>query len=185
MSIEERGRALEEAFYAKKNAELLGQVKLDLDTKSKRDDIKSATGITDDTVLDSLIGIGVDSSSLAAISIAPMVFVAWADGSINDKEREAVMAGAEKAGISADSTAAKMLSGWLTEKPDASLTEAWKGYIDAINLKLPAGDKVKLGEQIMARCSSVAEPAGGFLGLGSISTKEKAILDMLKSTLDA
>jgi len=185
MSIEERGRALEEAFYAKKNAELLEQVRADLDTATKREDLKSATGITDDTVLDALINLGVNSGSLAAISIAPMVLVAWANGTINDKECEAVMAGAEKSGIASGSTAAKMLSGWLTEKPGDDLAVAWKGYIGAINLKLPAGDQVELGEQIMARCNNVAEAAGGFLGLGSISANEKAVLDIVKATLDA
>lgn len=184
MSIEERGKALEEAFFAKKNKELLDQVKSDLDINTKRDDLKTATGITDDGVLDALSGIGVTSESLAAISIAPMILVAWADGSINDKEREAVMSGAALSGVKADTAAGQMLSGWLTEEPGESLAESWKAYIQAISEKLPAGEKVKLGEQLMERCKKVAEAAGGFLGLGSVSAKENDVLDMIKSALD-
>ena len=183
MSIEERGKALEEAFFAKKNRELLEQVKIDLDTETQRDALKAATGVTADTVLDSLIGIGVNSESLAALAIAPMILVAWADGSISDKEREAVVSAAEKAGVEADSTASKLLSSWLEEKPSDELADTWKEYVGAVKLKLPAGDQVKLGEQILARCQTVAESAGGFLGLGSISAKETALLEMLKSTL--
>ena len=184
MSIEERGKALEEAFFAKKNKELLDQVKSDLDITTRRDDLKQATGISDDGVLDELIGIGVTSESLAAVSLAPLVLVAWADGTVSDKEREAILTSAEQAGIKADSAAGKMLSGWLTEQPDADLAQTWKDYTQAIGEKLPAGEKVKLGEQLLGRCNKVAEAAGGFLGLGSVSVKEKAVLDMLKSTLE-
>ena len=184
MSIEERGKALEEAFFAKKNRELLEQVKADLDTKAKRDELKAATGITADSVLDGLIAIGVNAESLAALSIAPMVLVAWADGSIAEKEREAIMSAAEKEGVTSSSTAGKLLDGWLDERPDDDLAEAWKGYVEALKLKLPAGDQVKLGEQIMGRCKGVAESAGGFLGLGSISAEESEVLKMLKATLE-
>lgn len=183
MSIEERGKALEEAFFAQKNKELLAQVKADLDISTRRDDLKAATGVSDDSVLDELINIGVTSQSIAAISLVPLILVAWADGTVSEKEREAILTSAEQAGVQADSAAGKMLTGWLAEQPDATLTETWKDYMQAICEKLPAGDKVKLGEQLMERCKKVAEAAGGFLGLGSVSVKEKAVLDMLRSTL--
>ena len=80
MSIEERGKALEEAFFAKKNKELLQQVKQDLDSAKQREALKTATGIAEDEVLDKILAIGVNAESLAAMSIAPMVLVAWADG---------------------------------------------------------------------------------------------------------
>ena len=184
MSIEERGKALEEAFFAKKNQELLDQFKSEMDVNTQRDDLKSATGISDDGVLDQLIEIGLTSESIAAVSLVPLVLVAWADGNIKEKEREAVLTSAGQSGVRPDSVAGQMLSSWLEEKPDANLAEIWKDYITAIGEKLPAGDKVKLGEQLLSRCNTVAEAAGGFLGLGSVSVNEKVVLDMLKTTLE-
>ena len=183
MGIEERGKALEEAFFAKKNKQLMDDFKSELDANTKRDDLKTATGISDDQVLDELLEIGVTADSIAAVSLVPLVLVAWADGSVDAKERDAVLASAQQAGIKADSAAGRVLSGWLDEQPDSGLAAAWKDYVTIINEKLPAGEKVKFGEQLMARCKTVAEAAGGFLGLGSISTKEKAVLDMLESAL--
>lgn len=183
MSIEERGKALEEAFFAKKNKELLEQVKAQLDASTQRDNLKAACGIEDDGLLDQLIENGLNAESITAMSMVPLVLVAWADGSVNDKEREAILSSAEQAGIKSDSVASQMLIGWLDQAPDASLTDVWKDYVGAVAEKLPAGEKIKLGEQILSRCQQVAESAGGFLGLASISAQEKTVLDMLKATL--
>lgn len=184
MGFEERGKALEDAFFAKKNRELLEQVKQDLDVAAHRSELKDATGITEDDMLDRILTTGVNAESLAAMSIAPLVLVAWADGSISTKEHEAVASGAEKAGIKTGSTAYQLLQGWLTEKPDDSLMSVWADYTKAMCEKLQAGDKVKLSEQVLGRCKSVAESAGGFLGLGSISSKEQAVLDALAAAFE-
>lgn len=184
MSFEERGKALEDAFFAKKNRELLDKVKEDLNATEQRADLKEATGITEDDMLDRILATGVNSESLAAMSIAPLVLVAWSDGSIDTKEHEAIASGAEKAGIKPGTTAYQLLQGWLTEKPDESLKDAWVDYTKAVCEKLQAGDKVKLSEQVLGRSKAVAEAAGGFLGLGTISAKEQATLDALTAAFE-
>ena len=120
----------------------------------------------------------------AALSIAPLVLVAWADGSISGKERDAILAGAAQAGIKADTVAAQLLDGWLSDKPDASLEEAWRSYTRAVCDRLVAGDHIKLRDKVMGRCQAVAEAAGGFLGLGSISNREQGMLDELNTAFD-
>ncbi len=184
MSLEDRGKALEDAFFAKKNRELLDKVKQDLDAANARGELKDATGITEDDMLDRILATGVNSQSLAAMTIAPLVLVAWADGSIDTKEHEAIASAAEKAGIQPGTMAYQLLQGWLSEKPDDSLKEAWTDYTKAISEKLQAGDKVKLSEQVLGRCKSVAESAGGFLGLGTISGKEQVVLDSLAAAFE-
>lgn len=184
MGLEERGRALEEAFFAQKNKELLTQVKQDLNAAEQRDGLKEATGISDDAILDEILAMGVEAESLAALSIAPMVLVAWADGSIAEEEREAIMSGASKSGITADSTAGKLLAGWLSEQPDSSLQRVWADYTQAVCEKLQAGDHVKLRDRVMGRCQEVAQAAGGFLGIGSISAKEQEMLAALEKAFD-
>ena len=184
MSFEERGKALEDAFFAKKNRELLEQVKQDLAEKEQRAKLKEATGIGEDDMLDRILSLGINVETLTAMTVAPMVLVAWADGTMDQKEREAVLSGAEKSGITADSMAGKLLQGWLEDAPDDSLSTAWQDYTKAICEKLQAGDQVKLREQVLGRSKKVAEAAGGFLGLGSISAKESAVLDKLKATFE-
>ena len=138
----------------------------------------------EDDMLDRLTSAGVRAESLAALTIAPLVLVAWADGSIDTKEHEAIASAAEKAGIKAGTMAYQLLQGWLAEKPDESLSDTWTEYTKAMCEKLQAGDKIKLSEQVLGRCKSVAESAGGFLGLGSISAKEQTVLDGLASAFE-
>lgn len=184
MSFEERGKALEDAFFAKKNQELLAKLKEEEGTKQSRHALKEATGITEDDMLDRILATGINAESLTAMSIVPLVMVAWASGSVESKEKEAVLSGAAKAGIEADSTAGQLLQSWLDEKPADVLLTAWKDYTKAICEKLQAGDQVKLREQVVGRCRTVAESAGGFLGIGSISSKEQAVLESLEAAFD-
>ena len=184
MGFEERGKALEDAFFAKKNVELLEQVRKDLNAKENRSELKEATGIDEDDMLDRILAVGVNTESLAALTIAPMVLVAWANGTVAAKERDAVMTGAAKSGITSDSVAGKLLQGWLDEQPGDDLATAWKDYTKAICEKLQAGDQAKLKDQVLGRSKKVAEAAGGFLGLGSISAKEAQVLDSLTSTFE-
>jgi hypothetical protein len=182
--FEDRRKALEFAFFSQRNKELLEKVKQDLDAEHKRGALKQATGIVDDSILDRIIELGVSVESLAALSIAPLVLVAWADGSMSTKERDAILAGAAQAGIKADTVAAQLLEGWLSKKPDTSLEVAWKSYTRAVCDRLVAGDHIKLREKVMGRCQMVAEAAGGFLGLGSISNREQGMLDDLSTAFD-
>ena len=116
--LEERRKALEEAFYHKKNRELMAKIKTDLDAELHRDTLKKATGIDDDELLQRVLDVGVNVETLAAMSVAPLVLVAWADGNIDQREQEAIIAGAEQAGLGVDSAAHELLLGWLKEKPD-------------------------------------------------------------------
>ena len=57
---------------------------------------------------------------------------AWADGSIEPKEREAILRAAAEKGIAPDSIAGQVLNGWLTEPLGAELVSAWRRYIQTI-----------------------------------------------------
>ena len=182
--LEDRRKALEEAFYIKKNRELMNKIKEDLNAELHRDELKKVTGIDDDDILQRVLDIGVNVESLAAMSLAPLVLVAWADGNIDGREKKAIIAGAERAGLAADSAALALLLGWLEEEPDETFQEVWTNYIQALCASLTAGDQVRLRETVLGRCQRVAEAAGGFLGLGSISTQEQAMLNQLNLAFD-
>jgi len=182
--LEERRMALEEAFYNKKNRELMAEIKDDLDAEQQRDTLKKATGVDDDGILQRVLDLGVNVESLAAMSLAPLVLVAWADGNIDEREQKAITAGAEQAGLAVGSAAHTLLLGWLREKPDETFQQVWTDYVRALCDSLTAGDQVRLRETVLGRCQRVAEAAGGFLGLGSISTQEQAMLNQLHLAFD-
>ena len=56
-------------------------------------------GMTDDAVLDKLVALGLRGNTIAALSLVPLIQVAWADGTIQDNERTAILQGAHGKGL--------------------------------------------------------------------------------------
>jgi hypothetical protein len=172
----DRKRALEDAFFAKQEKAAMEKVRAELDRKATRAELAATTGITDDKVLDEICGLGVTTHTLTALALAPLVRVAWADGEVQAGEREAILASAAKRGIAAGGAAHTLLLGWLESKPDAGLDRAWADYTRALCDQLDAPQRAALRDQVLGFARGVAEAAGGFLGVKTISREEEAAL---------
>ena len=84
----DRGKALEELFFAREN-EKFRQVKQEKDdAENRKAALSAASGISDDTVLDQFIALNLSSDSLTALSLVPLVEVAWADGNMDVVARD-------------------------------------------------------------------------------------------------
>lgn len=180
--LRERKNALEEAFFAAENERLRQRLR-DADTaKSKKQALADASGITDDAVLDRLAALNFAGDTLAALSLAPLVLVAWADGGIDERERDAVLAGAAEAGVGKQHVAYPLLDRWLREPPPRDLLTSWVDYIRAASATLDEAGRQALKADLLGRARRVAEAAGGFLGLGrKISASEEAVLQSLET----
>ncbi|MBP89827.1 MAG: hypothetical protein CMJ64_24490 [Planctomycetaceae bacterium] len=174
--LADRRRALEESFFAKRNQALLEGLKVQL----KKEQLAKASGICEDVVLDSLVDAGFSADTVAALSLAPLVAVAWADGKLADAERDALLEASSKEGISEGSTARELFENWLQEAPDENLVSAWKAFVGAAvdGFSEPAA---AFRHDLIGRAKKVAQAAGGILGLGSISSSEQKVLDDLES----
>ena len=176
--LKERRESLEEAFFHKESQEKLAAMKDRLASETDREELKKASGMSDDEVLDHLMAVGLRASTVAALSLVPLVHVAWADGKIQADERAAILQAAESKHISKNSDAWNMLDGWLANKPEPVLFNTWKEYIEALSKELLTGrqmDSVKT--QIVGFARGVAEAAGGFLGVSTVSGSEERALD--------
>ncbi len=56
---------------------------------------------------------------------------------------------------------------------------AWKDYVSALTSTMDTAARDKLKNEVLGRAQAVAESAGGFLGIGSISGEEEEKLDEL------
>jgi uncharacterized membrane protein YkoI len=114
----DRRKALEEEFFAKQNQRLLRQFRETMAVKAKHEALAAASGITDAAVLEQLAAVDLSSETMAALALVPLVEVAWADGTLDAKERSALLAAAEDAGLSQDSAskiALKAVPGKVTD----------------------------------------------------------------------
>ncbi len=174
-----RERALEESFFHARDQELLAQLKKKVTTDNAKQAIREMCPIEDDAVLDKLAETGIGGESFAAMSLAPLVLVAWADGKIDEEERRAVMSAARSEGI--DAVCLELLEDWLSRSPGPVLKEAWIGYVGALAEELSPGELRGLRSSVMGRAEKVAKAAGGTLGLNRISNSEQAMLNELKA----
>ena len=176
-----RRKALEDLFFANRNRQLLERMRGNLANQERQDSIRTATGIEDEGLLSKLADANIDAESLTAMSLVPLVAVAWADGNMADNERAAVLSAAEGHGIEAGSCEHGLLLNWLAEPITPELQTVWKEYVAALGESLGTDGTKSLEATVMGRARDVATAAGGILGLGSISGSERKVLDDLAS----
>lgn len=184
-SFSGRRRDLEEEFFLKRDLELLQALREQTAAKQRKQALADASGIADDDLLDQLAQLDVCGETVAALCLVPLIAVAWADGSIDPKERDAVLAAAEQNAVQREHPGFRLLESWLQRKPDARLLTVWKGYVDTLSQTLDGPAKKALKEDLLGRARAVAEAAGGLLGFGNkVSKSEQAVLDELEQAFD-
>jgi hypothetical protein len=176
VTLEDRAKALEDQFFEKENQKKLEAMRAQEAAKTTREDLRKASGMTDDAVLDKLIALGLKTNTIAALSLVPLIEVAWADGEIQDNERNAILQGAHGKGLEQGSDGYELLQSWLRKRPAPTLAEAWEAYIKALTSQLNDEQNKLLKNQIVGFAKMVAASAGGFLGIGKVSSEEEKVL---------
>ena len=177
--LHDRKASLEEAFFVRHNRDLQRRLQEKVARENAAELLRQESGIDDETTLEELVDLGITAETLTALSLVPLVQVAWADGRIQDAEREALLEAARGAGIDADSEALELLTGWLDEQPSRQMLEAWEEYVRALLASCSEGSRDALKAVTLDRAESVAQAAGGVLGIGKIAASERAVLDRL------
>ena len=178
--FDQRRKALEASFFARRNQDLLDQMRADLAAKEAKESLKAQLGTDDDALVAAMVREGIGPDTVTALSLIPLVAVAWADDRLDNKEREAVLKAAESQGIQSGSPSYQLLITWLDEKPHDELLSTWSDYVSALKSKLDAAEHRRLGEQLLGKARKVAQAAGGFLGIHAVSDAEEQVLDRLK-----
>lgn len=177
--LRDRGRSLEDEFFRREDKRLIEQLAALRAAEATREALGQASGITAPAVLDKLIELGIRAETVAALSIVPLVEVAWADGAMDAKERQAIL---ERAGVRPDSTAGALLASWLERRPEPNLVTAWTLLVQAMAEQLGPDEAAHVKTGLLERARAVAATAGGIFGVGSkISTAEAATLAKLEA----
>ncbi len=119
-------RALEDSFFAKENERILRELRAASVREEKKKEFREYLNIKNDELLDALVSLAVEPETLVAFTLVPLVEVAWADGEIQPKERDAIIKAAIERGVGEDSPTAQLLRNWLQTRPDPKLLETWR-----------------------------------------------------------
>jgi len=168
---------LGEAFFGGSAADQREQLELKAEEQAARELIAEATGISDPVLLAELAGLGIRVETLSALTLIPLIDVAWADGRMDERERAAVLAGAASVGIEPGSTSYRLLEIWIEEEQAPDLTNLWHDFTRALCSQLSAGEVERLRENLLGRARAVAAAAGDSLEQSPhVSNVEEACL---------
>jgi hypothetical protein len=180
--LEEQRRRLEDTFFLEKDKVLIEQLRTMKKMRETKTALAEVSGIKNDAVLEKLLALQIRPETLAALSLVPLVEVAWADGSVSKEEEAAVLRAAESIGVKKGNIDHPLLKEWLMVKPPSTLLEAWDHYIAGLCEKLSTSEIAALKADILGHARSVAEASGGLLGIGAVSKEEKEVLKKMEAS---
>lgn len=184
--IEPTGTRLGDAFYERVEAEEREHLALRAREKAAAEQIAEATGIRDQRLLAELGGLGIRVETLSALTLIPLVAVAWADGRMDERERESALAGAVSVGIEPGSTSYRLLEIWLDEAPPPDLIDLWRDFTRALCAAWSAEEAGRLQHNLLGRAREVAAAAGDALERAPhVSAVEEACLEQLASAFQS
>jgi len=181
--LKKQAKDLEETFFAKENERLLRELQTKAKLDGKRKALSAVIKAKDPAIIEHLIELGIGPESVLAVGLVPLAAVSWADGRLDDKERKAILKATSERGVEPGTPTYAMLEAWLKEKPNKRLMDAWKKYARSIWEELTEHERVLMRESIVGKAREIAEAAGGFLGVLSISPQEKALLEEFERVL--
>ena len=107
--LNKQAKDLEEAFFKKENERLLRELREKAKAENKRDALKAVVKVRDEAIIDHLLELGVGPESLLAVGLVPLAAVSWADGRMEDRERQAILKAASQRGVKPGSANYTML----------------------------------------------------------------------------
>jgi hypothetical protein len=177
----ELGRSVEDIFFYQKDQRLVEAREELRRLQDTKENLARVSGIRNDAVLDKLIELEIRPETLATLFAIPLIEVAWADGDMDDKERQELFRFAEKAGLRQKNINPAVMATWLKRRPDPALLDAWVQYIQALGGQLSAAERQALKSEVMADAHAVAQAAGGVFGFHKESAAEHRVLARLEA----
>jgi hypothetical protein len=185
-SIHERGRALEEEYFRKRDRELAEKMRQAAQADEQRRQMGEATGLHDAALLDELQQLGFTPETVVLLPLVPVVQMAWAEGGVSKEERALIVQLARSRGIAEGSAADAQLTLWMSERPgDEVFARAGRLIRALLDTDASAATTGLTAEDLVAQAERIAAASGGFLGIGKISAEEKALLAQISQDLQA
>jgi hypothetical protein len=183
----ERGRALEEEYFRKKDRELVEKLRKAAAADQARGDLSKQTGVTDPAMLAELQELGFTADTVSLLPLVPVLELAWAEGGITPAERQMLVSLARSRGIAEGSAADRQLTAWIATRPAPEVFAKAGRLISAL---LSSGSSVAQGltaERLVEYCEQIASASGGLLGLPirAVSMEERNLLTRIAGDLHA
>jgi tellurite resistance protein len=183
--LAQKSKKMEDLFFMKEDEALQRHKEALHKLKQTKEELSRASGIQDPAVLEKLVELKIRPETATALSIVPLVMVAWADGELDKKEKKEILRVVNAAKFMRSQINCEIIEQWLEIQPGKNLLEAWIHYVRSLSSKLPQDQRDNLKKEILDQAENIAKASGGFLGFGNkISAEEKKLLKTLAYAFD-
>lgn len=181
-----RGRALEEEYFRKRDRELAEKMRQAAAAQQARRELGQATGLDDPELLRELEELRFTPETVSLLPLVPVLQMAWAEGGVSAQERALLVQIARSRGIAEGSAADRQLAEWMSDGPSEEVFSRagrlTRALLDAEASPLVTGLSA---DELVQYAERIAAASGGILGIGKISSEERALLTKLGETLQA
>lgn len=188
--FKERERAFENVYFSKQDAKLLEKMRQRAALQEVAEALADKLRVEDAELLQRVADLGLTRGTGAALLLAPLVQVAWAEGKVTPAERQEIFDIAASRGVVAGSPPGEKLEAWLEQRPPDSLFEAAMEVLRIAGALLTPEEREERRRTLVEACERVARVSGGglakLLGLSDgISGAEAAVLRAIAEKLRA
>jgi hypothetical protein len=181
----DRGRALEEEYFRKREQQLVEKLRRRAAAEATRQHLSEQTAVADEEILRDLQDLGYTPETVSLLHLVPLVQMAWAEGGVSDREGELIVEAARARGIEAGTPADAQLAEWLTTRPSEQLFERNLRVIRAILESRPDAERQAGRGDLLSTATAIAEASGGVLGFRAVSPEERALLARISQELES
>ncbi len=178
----DRPRLAEDEYFRRKDAEILRRA-LEIERLAReRVALAEALGASDLDASEHLHAYGLRASTAVLVEWLPAVEVAWLDGA-DEAERHALRVLVNSDGR-ATAEGMALLDGWLAQRPPEELFVAGRRALKARLRVLDPDEREAVVARIVAICEATGRAAGGYFGVGSLSSDERRQISVIQSDLE-
>ena len=178
-------RSKEDEHFRRRDSEWIKKMQKQSELEVERRQMGEAIGVIDPKILQDLQEVGYTRDTVTLLYLAPLVYMAWTEGDVTQRERKRIFEVAELRGIEEGSLAYSRLTEWLTERPHQELFEKTLSVIRDLLKVMPVEQGQVIKEDLVACCTHIAAASGGLLGFGqTISDTEQALLKHISGELE-
>jgi len=164
---------------ARQREELRGRVDGAAERLAARRALSTAVGSSDRDLLDRVEQLGFTGDSVRVVDLLPLLHVAWVDGRVHGKERDAILEILDRRGIARDSEACLLVEALLERRP----SETYLAESLALIADLSRRDGSDPAD-LVDLCARVAEVSGGLFGFGAgTSEAEEGVIRSIAEAL--
>ncbi len=181
--LDDRRRASEDDYFRRKDKELIEKMRQAAAASQSKSELSAKTGLSDPGLVAELETLGFSPETISVLPLVPIVQMAWAEGGVSAAERSLLVKLARERGIAEGSPADRLLSDWMSREPSADVFARATRLIRAMLDSGSPETAAMSADDLIRYSENIAAASGGILGIGRISSEERATLATIVDAL--